>query len=82
MNISNAPIDRRLELKAYGDERPEESDGDTGTDALIFHQCYEDGASIAIVGMTNFNPAQIIGICAKVLNLDNGQPQCRERTKI
>ena len=43
--LATAAIDRRSELEAYGEELLEDSDEDTGTDALIFHngelQCGE-----------------------------------------
>ena len=71
--LATASNDRRNELDAFEDERPEDSDEDNGTDAPIFDRFYEQGGAKVIVEMTNFNPAQFIGIWAgfKALILEN-----------
>ena len=62
--LATASIDRRNELEAFEDERPEDSDEDNGTHAPIVDRFYEQGGAKAIVEMTKFNPAQFIGIWA------------------
>ena len=63
---ATASIDRRNELVAFENERPEDSDEDNGTDAPIFDRFYDHGGAKAIVEMTNINPAQFIGIWAEL----------------
>lgn len=62
--LLTAAIDRRNALEEYGDKRPEDSDEDNGTDALILDRFYEERGAKAVNEITKFSLAQLIGIRA------------------